>query len=85
MNRDEYIESLTGGPNGLHPDPWDLTRYFAVRDGVVRERECPECRRNPVICPEGRLRWDQATQSCRWADDAAYVIVLAEGEPYGGG
>lgn len=50
MTRDEYIASLSGGPDGLHADPWDLTRYLAVRNGDVRERQCPECPRNPVIC-----------------------------------
>lgn len=84
MNRDEYIQSLVGGPNRYHPDPWDLTRYFVVRDGVVRERECPPCRRNPVICPEGKLRWDQAAQTCRWADEVPRVVALAEGEHYSG-
>jgi len=82
MNRDEYIASLSGRPDRCYHDPWDLTRYFAVSNGLVRERECPECPRNPVICPEGRLRWDQVSQRCLWADDAAYVVLLAAGEPY---
>jgi len=83
MNRDEYIASLAGRPDRCYADPWDRTRYFAVRNGMVRERECPACQRNPVVCPDGRLHWDQEKQSCGWADEAnPRLVALADGEPY---
>ena len=72
MSVDFY--NCAGKTDGNYIHPTDCTKFIScVAQQHAYERDCPKCDVDPVTCPNGRLHYDHASDTCLYADEAGCV------------
>ncbi|MGW0251968.1 carbohydrate-binding module family 14 protein [Nocardia goodfellowii] len=59
----------TPKPDGHYRHPSDCHKYVECLGGRAYEKVCQDCHPDPSSCPEGKLRYNESTDQCLFADE----------------